>query len=83
MAIVGILAVAIFALYAQELAHRRRERASERREAAWLEERRQLLNRLMYMANHTWEEPPPPIMPDRDETLYLPTEIIDPLSEPV
>ena len=79
LAIVGILALAIFGGYLQDSLYRRRERAADRREAAWLEERRQLLNRLMYMAKVPWEEPPPPLVefppPQPDE------DVVDPLLE--
>lgn len=44
--------------WVHELDRREREHAAER--ARWDEERRELLNRIMYLANRTWETPTEP-----------------------
>jgi len=80
LATVGILALAFFALFLAENTYRRRERAFDRREAAWEVERRQLLNRLMYSQGRPWEGPPE--MPMEPEEFVLP-DIIDPLQEAI
>jgi hypothetical protein len=60
---------------------RRRERALERRERAWETERKDLLDRLMYLSDHTWAIPPADLRPsasaqellvDPDEKTYDP-----------
>ena len=78
VAIVGILALAIFGLWVLDSSYRRRERAFDRREVAWLEERRQLLNRVMYSQGKPWEGPPEE---DFVEPPYVQPEIVDPLLE--
>lgn len=80
VAIAGILALAAYGGYLLDSSHRRRERNTDRREAAWLAERRDLINRLMYMAQKPWEGPPE-LAPYEEP--YQPPEVIDPLLEAV
>jgi len=78
LAIPFFLTLAFFGGWLLDSAHRRRERAFDRRERAWEEERRQLLNRLMYAQGKPWEGPPEhaEVFP----TIEEPT-VVDPLME--
>ena len=40
-------------------------RELERRERAWADERKELLDRIMYLADRPWNEPPAPEWPER------------------
>lgn len=53
---VGIISAAVIFVVLD--LSKRRERAWERKEQAWLHERRDLINRIMYLSERTWEPPP-------------------------
>lgn len=46
---------------------RRYMRQMERREQAWMQERKDLLDRLMFMADRPWEVPTPEPEPEPDD----------------
>lgn len=85
MAILSLLCVAGVAGWVIHLTARdarTRDRAWEKKEHVWQQERQQLLDRIMYLANHPWdvptprEEPEPYIDPDDIpyDPLMLPLE---------
>jgi hypothetical protein len=83
IAVVAVLIVALSALAAMGAFMRSRERSWDRREHTWAAERRDLLDRIMYLTNHTWTAPPVdtqeerPMVPDyppTDEVIYDPLQ---------
>jgi hypothetical protein len=79
LALVCALAAAVVAFsYDRD---RRRERALERRERVWEQERKDLIDRIMYLTDKTWTIPPADMqydgladlgVPEPDEVSYDP-----------
>lgn len=58
---------------------RQRERQWERREQAWERERKQLLDRVMYLSDRPWEPPPPgpePFQFNEPQLIMAPEDLI-------
>lgn len=53
-----LIGVSLGATYVALRVAARSDRKHERREQAWSAERRELLNRIMYLSNRPWESPP-------------------------
>lgn len=80
LAIVAPLVVAIFAVWMSFSAQRQRARECERRESAWQLERRDLLNRIMFLSEKPWEAPEVKAEPQPPSP---PSEVVDPLLEAI
>ena len=82
LAIVAVLAAATLSAWVVSVVFRdarTRDRAWEKKEAIWADERQQLLDRVMYLADHPWQ------MPGENEQEQVIDEepLYDPLQEPI
>lgn len=71
----AILAISVAAIFAGHSMLRSQQRAFDRKEQAWLKERAELLDRLMYLSDRPWREPEPvhSMIPDVEpEPTYWP-----------
>lgn len=63
IAIIAVIAILVTGLASAWLVHvtlrdsRTRERAWEKKEQTWVSERQQMLDRIMYLADHPWNTP--------------------------
>ena len=76
-----LVAAAVIIAYAFLREFGSRSRAWERKEAAWTAERKELLDRIMYLADRPWEVPQDAV---EDEPDVHPDDIpYDPLMRPI
>jgi hypothetical protein len=58
LAIIGPLVLAFALVYFMDREGRAKARAWDRKEMAWSSERKELLDRIMFLADRPWREPP-------------------------
>jgi len=80
LAILAPLLLALFVVWVSLTTMKTRERAFERREQAWLAERKELLNKIMYLAEKPWEGPE---VKAEEQPPSPPSEVVDPILEVV
>lgn len=66
-------------IFSMREGQRLRDRIAETRERLWAQERKDLLDRIMYLADKPWESPPLPTPVVEDETLYVDDALDEPL----
>lgn len=80
IAVAVVAAFCAFFVWLVNAQARRRERAFERAEQSWQGERKELLDRIMYLSGKVWNPPPesslPPVIEDDSEAIYWPEQAL-------
>lgn len=80
IAVAVVAAFCAFFVWLVNAQGRRRERAFERAELGWQSERKELLDRIMYLSGKVWNPPPesplPPVIEEDAEIIVWPEQAL-------